>query len=183
MAVIPVASVASEAAPKKPIAVPLKDPVTLIMKTFVYRMNNNLVALAEAMPAEKYSFKTGREEQTFGRLLIDVALVNNSLCSAASGDVTASPEQITENDSKAKLVAALKASFERCKTSLLKINDRQLGDIVPFSREMWGPRADALFTLIDTWSEHYGKGVIYLRVNGMEPPAKDNGFAPKKGVH
>jgi len=165
-------------APTKALDKPLRNPVSSIMKTVLYRQTNNLVGLAEAMPAEKYGFRPAPHEPSLASVVIDIARTNNSLCAAAGTVEAPKSEEPKETDSKEKLVGVLKASFTFCKTALAKLHDTELGEAVPFSAEGYGPRADALFTLLDTWSDGYRRVAIYLRLNGLEPPEKEMRFAP-----
>jgi uncharacterized damage-inducible protein DinB len=148
---------------------PIPNPVSGAVKGQLPRYSKNMVAAAEAMPAEKYGFKPTPEMNSFGHLVMHIAQSNNSLCSKISG--AAAPDvKYSDSDPKDKLVAALKASFEYCATALEKVDDSKLGDqmMLPGSRP--GTRAGALITLSDDWYDHYGAQAIYLRLNGILPP-------------
>jgi|HubBroStandDraft_6_1064221.scaffolds.fasta_scaffold48411_4 hypothetical protein len=79
-------------------------------------------------------------------------------------------QELKETDGKDKLVAALKASFDFCNTSMRKVTDATLGDTI----EVWGyrkaPRAFALIALTNDWADHYSTAAMYLRLNGLLPP-------------
>ncbi len=157
----------------------MKDPVTSIMRTVVYRQANNLIAMAEEMPEEKYGYKPTLQPQSFAQLVIDVTQTNNSFC-AVVGDIPGSElDGPKQTERKEKLVAALRASFTLCKTALEKLHDNQLGDTVPFSREGVGPRSAALLLLLDMWADSYRMAFVCLRLNGQEPPEKEPEFAPR----
>ena len=129
-----------------------------------------MVGAAEAMPAEKYVFKPSPEMNSFGHLVMHIAQSNNGLCSKASG--AAAPDvKIAESDSKDKLVAALKASFEYCATALEKVDDSKLGDQMMLFGNRPAPRAAAMIFLYGSWTDHYATEAIYLRLNGILPPS------------
>src|SRR6266446_6803636 len=97
------AASAQEAAPG-----PVANPVTTTVKAQMTRYAKNMVAAAEAMPAEKYNFKPTPEMNTFAHLVMHIAQSNNSLCSKISG-MTAPDAKLAETDPKDKLVAGLRA--------------------------------------------------------------------------
>jgi len=143
--------------------------VSGFVRAGVPRYQKNMVAAAEAMPAEKYSFKPSPEMNTFGHLVMHIAQSNNGLCSKISG-IDAPDVKISDSDSKEKLVAALKASFEYCATALEKVDDSKLGDQMMLFGNRPFSRAAVLIILSDDWYDHYGAQAIYLRLNGILPP-------------
>jgi len=147
---------------------PVANPVSSTVKAQMTRYAKNMVAAAEAMPAEKYNFKPTPEMNTFAHLTMHIAQSNNFLCSKISGQ--AAPEaKIADTDGKDKLVEALKASFEFCSTALGGVDDSKLSDpFTVFNRQT--SRAGLLITLSDDWYDHYGAQAVYLRLNGILPP-------------
>ncbi|MHB8503737.1 MAG: DinB family protein [Candidatus Acidiferrales bacterium] len=148
---------------------PVANPVTTTVKELLTRYEKNMVEAADAMPAEKFSFKPTPEMITFGHLTMHIAMSNNLLCSKISGQ--AAPEvKLVDTDSKDKLVAALKASFEYCTTALAGVDDSKLGDSLPWFGGRQTSRAGVLIALTDDWYDHYSAQAIYLRLNGILPP-------------
>jgi DinB family protein len=147
----------------------LPNPVSATVKGQLPRFSKNMVAAAEAMPAEKYSFKPTPEMNTFGHLVMHITQSNNTLCSKISG--MAAPEaKYSDSDPKDKLVAALKASFEFCTTALANVDDSKLGEQMVLFGNRPASRAGALIGLSGSWNDHYGAEAIYLRLNGILPP-------------
>jgi hypothetical protein len=92
-----------------------------------------------------------------------------SLCSHLSGG--AAPElKLSESDSKDKLVAGLKSSFDYCSTVLDKLNDSDLGQETELFGGRKGTKAAVLFSLTNDWYDHYSQLAIYLRLSGLLPP-------------
>jgi hypothetical protein len=154
-----------------------KNPVSTVLQESLPRQQKNLVAAAEEMPAEKYSFKPTEQQMEFGHLVLHVLQTNNFLCSKI-GDV---PEvkaavPLQESDGKDKLVAGLKASFDFCSTALSKVDDSKLGDQVDLFGGRKGSRAQAMFILAGSWADHYSEAAMYLRLSGLMPPTAQ----PKK---
>jgi hypothetical protein len=73
---------------------PVANPVSSFVKQQLTRFNKNMVAAAEAMPAEKYNFKPTPEMNTFGHLTIHIAEGNNALCSQISGTPAPTSEKL-----------------------------------------------------------------------------------------
>jgi len=66
-----------------PVAV--ANPVSGFVKAGVARYEKNMVAAAEAMPAEKYGFKPSPEMNSFGHLVMHIAQSNNTFCAKIPG--------------------------------------------------------------------------------------------------
>ena len=155
---------AQDAAPTGPVA----NPVSSTVKSQMTRYAKNMVAAADAMPADKYGFKPTPEMNAFSHLVMHIAQSNNFLCAKISGQ-TAPDVKIADTDGKDKLVAALKASFDYCSTALANVDDSKLSDpFTIFNRQT--SRAGLLITLSDDWYDHYGTQAVYLRLKGILPP-------------
>ena len=154
-----------------------KNPVSSAIKEILPRQPKNIVAAAEQMPADKYSFKPTEDQITFGHLVLHILESNNRYCSKI-GDMPEAkpPAPLKETDDKDKLVTALKASFDFCASALEKVNDSKLGDELELSGGRKATRALALILLSSGWADHYGSAAMYLRLNGLLPPTAQ----PKK---
>jgi hypothetical protein len=160
---------AAPAASAAPDMTPVANPVSGFVKAGVARYQKNMVAAAEAMPAEKYSFKPSPEMNTFGHLVMHIAQSNNTFCSKISGQ--AAPDvKIAETDPKDKLVAAVKDSFAFCAAALDKVDDSKLGEQFMMFGNRPMSRGGALVALGGGWTDHYATEAIYLRLNGILPP-------------
>lgn len=155
---------------------PVANPVSTVVKQQLTRFSKIMVAAAEAMPAEKYNFKPSPEMNSFAHLTNHISEGNTELCSKISG--TPAPDsKLTDADSKDKLVAGLKASFEYCSTALANVDDSKLSDPMSlFGGRFQTSRAGALIALSDEFYDHYGTQAVYLRLNGILPPTAQ----PKK---
>jgi hypothetical protein len=165
------AASANQAAPAgaKQDSAPIVNPVSSAVKAQMARFAKNMVAAAEAMPAEKYSFKPTPEMNTYGHLVMHILQTNNLLCAKVSGAAAPDPS-VADSDPKDKLVAALKASFDSCSTALANVDDSKLGEPVTLFGNRPSSRAGALIALSDGWYDHYGTQAIYLRLSGILPP-------------
>jgi len=152
-------------------AAPSTSPVADALRQSLARNSKNMTAAVEAMPPEKFSFKPTASQNSYGHLSVHIAESNFRFCSAVSG--VAAPEQskLTETDSKDKLVAAVRASFDFCASSLAKFDDSHLADSIELFPGRTFTRAAAVLILAGSWSYHYSEQAMYLRLNNILPPS------------
>jgi hypothetical protein len=146
------------------------NPVSSTVKQQLTRFTKIMVGAAEAMPPEKYNFKPTPEMNTFAHLTMHITQSNTLLCAKISGAAAPDAGKLADTDTKDKLVAALKASFDFCSTALANVDDSHLGDPLVLFGNRPSSRAGALIGLSDTWNDHYGAQAIYLRLAGILPP-------------
>src|SRR6202790_5393248 len=169
----PPSSAATAATPQSP--APVKNPVTTVLRTIQPGRQKNILAAIDAMPAEKFNYKPTPDQMSFAPLVVHITESNNSMCAKIADIAAPKGEELKETDSKDKLIAAARASFDFCSSALANVDDSKLGDNVDFGR-VQGPRAMAVFYLAGGWSDHYGAAAMYLRLNGILPPTAQ----PKK---
>ena len=125
------------------------------------------LAVADAMPAENYSFKATDAEMSFGEQMNHIANANVNYCATAMD--AKSPFGKLEDASKAAAVKNLNTAYDFCIEGLKKINDAGLTRMVgavgrqttAFER-FWGG-----FTHT---AHHRGQAEVYLRLKGITPP-------------
>jgi DinB family protein len=149
---------------------PSTNPVSDALRLGLTRSSKNMIAAAEAMPADKFSFKPTPGQMSFAHLALHIAESNNLFCSKISGVAAPEASKLTETDSKEKLVAAVKDSFDYCSSSLAKVDDSHLADSIPLFNGRSFSRAAVMFILSGSWADHYSEEAFYLRLNGVLPP-------------
>lgn len=126
------------------------------------------LAVANAMPAEDYSFKASPAEMSFGEQMNHIAEGNSYYCSAAAG--TKGPIQKKPADnSKASAIKNLNAAYDYCIDSIKEMSDASLqkstttksGSTTPFEL-FWGGFTHS--------AHHRGQAEVYLRLKGITPP-------------
>jgi hypothetical protein len=147
-----------------------KNPVASVVREILPRQQKNLVAAAEAMPADKYDYKPTPEQMTFAHLVLHIAESNDRLCAKISDMPEPKSAEGKESDGKDALVARLEASFDFCNSALAKVDDSKLGDSIELFGGRQEPRAFAFFALTNDWADHYSAAAMYLRLNGILPP-------------
>src|SRR4029077_5944308 len=159
---------ASAAAQKTP--APTKDPVSSALRDIMPGREKNTVTAVKAMPADKFNYKPTADQMTFGHLVVHMAETNDLLCSKAAAFPAPKHEQDKDTDSKDKLVAALKTSFDFCSDALAKMDDSKLAETTEIFPGRQSSRAWASLILVGTWTDHYAEAAMYLRLNGVLPP-------------
>ena len=146
-----------------------KNPVTDAVKEILPRQQKNLIAAADAMPADKFGYSPTPAQQTFGHLVLHMATSNVELCSKA-GNMPPPPLGPPLETDKNRMVGMLTKSFLFCEAALNRLDDSKLGKPV----ELWGGKqasvAFALIALTNDWADHYSAAAMYLRLNGLLPP-------------
>jgi hypothetical protein len=149
----------------------ITNPITSQIKQQVVREGELQVAAAEAMPADKYSYRSTPETRTFGQLMLHVATFNSNMCARISGMTAPDLKDLKDTDSKDKLVTAVKSSFDFCTSALSGLDDSTLGQPAGKMGPNTLSRGSAIMILGEDWCDHYGTMAIYLRVNGILPPS------------
>jgi hypothetical protein len=103
-----------------------KNPVSSALRDILPGRQKNTIAAVEAMPADKFNYKPSADQMTFGHLVAHMVEANYAVCSGAAAVTAPKVEEVKETDTKDKLVAALKASFDFCADALSKMDDSKL---------------------------------------------------------
>ncbi|HXE60225.1 MAG TPA: DinB family protein [Gemmatimonadaceae bacterium] len=152
------------------LAMAQSNPVSDAFRDHASSIGKNLVAAAEAMPADKYSFKPTPAQMSFGQILVHLSQGNDYLCGAIGGEKAPTRSKVAATDSKDTLVARLKETFAFCDQVLAKVDDSKLGEQLPFFGGKTRSRAAVMTLTTGDWADHYSQSAIYLRLNGVLPP-------------
>jgi hypothetical protein len=160
------------------------EPTNVVSKTFdqeLTMVEREIVPLAEAMPADKYSFVPTSGEfgksRTFAQQASHVAAVIYATSAAVLGEKN--PTDMGQNENgpaslktKEDVVKYLKDSFTYAHRANAMVTSQNLTEMVDsaFGKNKV-PRL-AMVT-VPVWHsfDHYGQMVIYARMNGIVPPA------------
>ena len=170
-----VAAAAQAAKPKEE-----QRTVTMVLDHTVINMENEFIPAAEAMPEDKFGFAPTNGEfkgvRTFAQQIKHVAAVNYELAAAileqkppVDINEESGPASIT---SKADILKYLKESFAYVHKAIATINEKNVVETVksPFG-EGAVSRLGLATSLAWHGYDHYGQMVVYLRMNGIVPPA------------
>ena len=128
--------------------------------------------LAEAIPAEKYTWRPSPDVRLFAQVFMHVSAANFNLSKLvgtpppARFDVKGFEKSTTD---KAKVVAALKESFVHGKKAITGMNDADLEKSLDWFGGKNTQRGILLF-IVRHASEHLGQSIAYARFAGITPP-------------
>ena len=148
-----------------------KNPVSGALRDILPGRQKNIIAAVDEMPADKFGYKPTPDQMTFAHLVTHIIESNNMLCSKAAALAAPKVEEVKETDSKDKLAAALKTSFDFCSDALAKMDDSKLGETTEGFGGKQVTRAWAAVVLGASWADHYAAAAMYLRLNGLTPPS------------
>ena len=153
-----------------------------IIEFILSYQEKRILEVAEAMPAEKYSFAPTRGEfkgvRTFGQQLKHIAVDNYVLGAGILGEAVPVDVGQEENgpasvQTKAQVLEYLKNSFAYFHKAAATVDDANhpvpTPSISPWPDGTATRMGLAVETLLHTW-DHYGQLVEYLRMNGIVPP-------------
>jgi uncharacterized damage-inducible protein DinB len=161
-------------------AKPEHRTVTELLDRSITNFEHEFTPAAEAMPEDKFGFAPTNGEfkgvRTFGEQIKHVAAVNYELAAAllqekppAEIDDEAGPASMT---SKADILKYLKDSFAYVHKAIATVNENNLVESVrsPFG-EGTLTRLTLATSVVAHGFDHYGQMAVYLRMNGIIPPA------------
>src|SRR4051794_11360514 len=132
-----------------------------------------LIALANALPPEKYGWRPGEGVRSAGEVFNHVAAANYFLPTFWGAKVPAgvNPQTLEKEVSgdKAKTVETLTKSFDNLREAILAVPDGDLDRKI----KLFGQDAtvrDAMMVLASHAHEHLGQSIAYVRSNGIVPP-------------
>ena len=133
-----------------------------------------IVAVAEAMPADKYNFAPTTGEfktvNTFGQQLTHTAEAQYYFFGGFGTKPTIDPKSLAKLTSKDDIVKALKDAFAFAQQATETITPENAFEKIE-ERDGTNTRASIIAFSIGHTENHYGQMVEYLRMNGIIPPA------------
>jgi uncharacterized damage-inducible protein DinB len=149
------------------------NPISDSEKRVYAMLSSVVIAAAEKMPEESYSFKPTPEVRSFGQLVGHLADANYFFCSTAAGETKTSDAEKSKTK-KADLVAALKEAVAYCNKTYAAMTDAQGSQMT----KMMNFDMAKLTVLAGNFAhcyEHYGNMATYMRIRGIVPPTSEKG--------
>jgi uncharacterized damage-inducible protein DinB len=128
-----------------------------------------IVAAAEVMPPENFSFKPTPEIRSYGELFTHVAQVQTGICAVISGAPFERKPPSTAA-TKDEVIAVLKKSFDACDAAFATVTEANATD-VSGQGFMRGSKLGNIQKNTAHNNEMYGQMVVYLRLKGIVPPS------------
>ena len=132
--------------------------------------------IAAAMPDDKFGYKPTPAQRSFGEQIMHVVQADTLVLPMLGGKTPAPPVNVKAT-SKTDVMTALRQSFEFGEAVLRELSDQQLSERVTPPPYM-GPSASRLrviYSSMQHTQDIYGQMVVYLRLNGIVPPASRRG--------
>ena len=155
---------------------------TQIIDFILSLQEQRIIAIAEAMPAEKYTFVPTHGKfkgvRTFGEQLKHIAADNYLLGAGILGEKPPAETGVGESGSSAictkpEIIAYLKASFAYMHRAAASIDEAKTvipaPEISPWPKGTATRLGVAIEDCVHSW-DHYGQLVEYLRMNSIVPP-------------
>jgi uncharacterized damage-inducible protein DinB len=134
-------------------------------------VQRKIIALAEATPAEKFSWRPSPDVRSLSEVYVHIAGGNYFLATFLGTDAPKTAGDMEKTvTKKADVVAELKRSFEHLRAAALKSEDLEK------PVKMFGnatTHRGVLVTVLSHLHEHLGQSIAYARINGITPPWND----------
>ena len=151
-------------------ALPAQGPNALVSEAkFPWTVvRDNLLKMAEKMPAENYGFQPAPEIQSFGQRMAHIAGANLFVCQGVMGHQTTFSRPSAT--SKPELIALLKQASTACNSAFDSLSDAGAMEKInshlggPFPPEPTRTKLATLNNMVRHSNEVYGYMCVYLRL-------------------
>jgi uncharacterized damage-inducible protein DinB len=156
-------------------ALTAQAPTTGWRAEFLFQFNSadkKFNQLAEATPWEKFSWRPSKGVRSVCEVFLHIAGDNYMMMEPLGAKKPASVDYKTIEtcpDSKAKVLATMKAASEHARNAVIATQDTD----ADFMVEIFGMKVSKRGLLLLTaehMGEHLGQSIAYARVNGIVPP-------------
>ena len=143
-----------------------------------------MMKIADAMPADKFGYKSTPAQRSYGEQILHVAGANVELMGML-GAKTKAPFEVSPRDmatfglkmtDKAAILKALSDSFDYGEAVIKDLGPAALSEVVggpPWIGQ--ATRAKLVWYTMGHTQDIYGQMAVYLRLNGIVPPASRRG--------
>lgn len=136
-------------------------------------LSGNVMKLAQAIPAEKYSWSPGAGVRTVAQVYAHIISANYFFASKLGAKIPDGVNMETlEKDLKTKEAIAneLKRSYEVATNAIKSTQDASLSTKVEFPFPGEFTNMSTILILLGHSNEHLGQLIAYARTNGIKPP-------------
>jgi uncharacterized damage-inducible protein DinB len=135
-------------------------------------MKQKFVALATAVPADKYNWRPAEGVRSIGEVFLHISAANYNIPNLMGTALPAGFDPKTFEKSttdKAQIIDALNKSFASAHAAIEAMTNADFNKPLP----KLGPDAnygDVIYILVTHAHEHLGQSIAYARMNGVVPP-------------
>jgi uncharacterized damage-inducible protein DinB len=162
------------AAPEQTAAAPAPNSQVLMqLRSDWQAQKDMLMKIADAMPENKFAYKSTPPQRTYGEQIMHVASTNVDLLKVLGGSAAAPGFTAESAKTKADILKALGDSYDYGTALLNELSETTVLEPVKDSPPWLGPASHAriIWTLLAHTMDIYGQMAVYLRLNGIVPPA------------
>ena len=129
-----------------------------------------MMKIADAMPEEKFAFKTTAPQRDYGQQIMHVA-GGNVMYLQFMGAKAAAPPINRNATAKAEILKALSDSYDYGTAVIKEQTDQSMLQTVQTNQFLGiSTRARVIYFLLGHTWDIYGQMAVYLRLNGVVPP-------------
>jgi len=133
-------------------------------------MKDTMMKIADAMPEDTYSFKSTPAQRSYGEQILHVANVNLAVLQTVGGNA-APPTINAKATAKADILKAMSDSFDYGSALINEHTPETMLQVVKLRFLGESTRARGFYFLLGHTWDIYGQMAVYLRLNGVVPPA------------
>jgi uncharacterized damage-inducible protein DinB len=130
-----------------------------------------MIAIAGAMPEDRFGFRSTPPQRTYGEQIMHIATVNVDFLKVVGGKVTPPAFTAVSAKTKAEILEALGQSYDYAIALLNEQTDASILETVDADFLGQSTRARVFWFLLGHSMDVYGQMAVYLRLNGIVPPA------------
>lgn len=158
-----------------PVSLAAQDTRSLIRSELLTHFNESIgkvIALAEAMPQERYDWRPERDAMSVGRVYGHIARYNYYYPQSSLGSAVPSGVRLDTLEAmrdKPQIVRVLRQSADHVRRVIGEMPAEQLdASTTLYGRSV--PRWAVMLQLVAHMNEHLGQSIAYARSNNIVPP-------------
>ncbi|HWP84322.1 MAG TPA: DinB family protein [Terriglobia bacterium] len=142
------------------------------------RTRKKITDIVAAMPEDKWDFRPVKEVRSFREMAVH--LIQDGITHTAwiTGMTREDAEKIAAKyehyKTREEILRGLGEMFDIGERYISTITDQNMNDLIVGMRSEPMTRIEAALVAMDDQTDHYGNMVVYLRLNGVVPPATAN---------
>jgi uncharacterized damage-inducible protein DinB len=135
------------------------------------RQKETMMKIADAMPEDKFGYKSTPPQRSYGEQVMHIATVNVDILKWLGGQAPAPSFTAESAKTKADMLTAMADSYDYGSALLKEQTDATI--VQTIDGRFLGPstRARLFWFLLGHSMDIYGQMAVYLRLNGVVPPA------------
>ena len=135
------------------------------------RQRDTMMKIADAMPEDKFGYKSTPPQRSYGEQVMHIATVNVDVLKWIGGQTPAPSFTAESAKTKADMLKAMADSYDYGTALLKEQTDTTITQTI--DGRFLGPstRARVFWFLLGHSMDIYGQMAVYLRLNGIVPPA------------